>query len=592
MSSRPQRDRRRAGQDTLSRASSYRTQPQPKRRTQAQVVAHRLKIASNIALLVLVVLIARLAWVQLVWGPDLSVAAQQQRTRVFTDPARRGEITDKSGNQLAFTMQARSLTVSPKVLRDEIQARHEMKPDEYGTVDEVLKEISEEIPKMVKNSGNQPSKVNSKEIMEKLRADTNYEVLVRNVDPDVAADVTKKFEGVAADHQDIRQYPNGAIGENVIGKISMDGEGQFGLEASSDAMLAGVDGKRTLDVSARGQAIPGTQRDEVAVINGANVELTLDLDLQTYVQQQLEQAKTQSKAKGASAVVLDAKTGEVLAMANTGTIDPNGDITSQLEKGKNFDNPSVTSPFEPGSVAKVITAAAAIEDGVTKPDEVLQVPGSINMSGVTVKDAWDHGTVGYTTTGVFGKSSNVGTLMLAQRVGEDRFADMLEKFGVGQATGIELPSESEGLLPARSQWSGGTFANLPIGQGMSVTLLQMAGIYQAIANDVSALSRASSKRLLMRMVWSRSCRRRNGPRWSVLRPRRQWPTCSSLWCRAILPGFSRVRVLPLRWMVTRLPVRRVPPSRWTRRVTAIPIPNIGSRLRDSLRWIIRVLWWA
>ena len=474
MSSRPQRDRRRAGQDTLSRASSYRTQPQPKRRTQAQVVAYRLKIASNIALLVLVVLIARLAWVQLVWGPDLSVAAQQQRTRVFTDPARRGEITDKSGNQLAFTMQARSLTVSPKVLRE---------PDEYGTVDEVLKEISEEIPKMVKNSGNQPSKVNSKEIMEKLRADTNYEVLVRNVDPDVAADVTKKFEGVAADHQDIRQYPNGAIGENVIGKISMDGEGQFGLEASSDAMLAGVDGKQTLDVSARGQAIPGTRRDEVAVINGANVELTLDLDLQTYVQQQLEQAKTQSKAKGASAVVLDAKTGEVLAMANTGTIDPNGDITSQLEKGKNFDNPSVTSPFEPGSVAKVITAAAAIEDGVTKPDEVLQVPGSINMSGVTVKDAWEHGTVGYTTTGVFGKSSNVGTLMLAQRVGEDRFADMLEKFGVGQATGIELPSESEGLLPARSQWSGGTFANLPIGQGMSVTLLQMAGIYQAIAND-------------------------------------------------------------------------------------------------------------
>ena len=102
---------------------------------------------------------------------------------------------------------------------------------------------------------------------------------------------------------------------------------------------------------------------------------------------------------------------------------------------------------------------------------------------MTVKDAWEHGTVGYTTTGVFGKSSNVGTLMLAQRVGEDRFADMLEKFGVGQATGIELPSESEGLLPARSQWSGGTFANLPIGQGMSVTLLQMAGIYQAIAND-------------------------------------------------------------------------------------------------------------
>ena len=132
---------------------------------------------------------------------------------------------------------------------------------------------------------------------------------------------------------------------------------------------------------------------------------------------------------------------------------------------------------------KIVTAASAIEFGLSNPDEVLQVPGSIDMGGVTVGDAWEHGVTPYTTTGVFGKSSNVGTLMLAQRVGPERYAEMLDKFGLGQRTDVGLPGESAGLVPPIDQWSGGTFANLPIGQGLSMTLLQMTGMYQAIAND-------------------------------------------------------------------------------------------------------------
>ena len=181
-------------------------------------------------------------------------------------------------------------------------------------------------------------------------------------------------------------------------------------------------------------------------------------------------------------MVLDAKTAQVMAMATSDSIDPMGDIKKQLEQGKEFGNSTISAPFEPGSVAKIITAAGAIENEVTSPDEVHTVPGSIDMAGVNVKDAWDHGPAQYTTTGIFGKSSNVGTLMLVEKLGEDKFDQLLTGFGVGRATGIELPSESEGLLPQRAQWSGGTFANLPIGQGMSVTLLQMAGIYQTIAN--------------------------------------------------------------------------------------------------------------
>lgn len=471
--------------------------PQPGDSPEARL-SNRLRFARGIAVVVAGLLVARLGWVQIVWGPEFQAKAEAQRTRVYVDPARRGSITDHEGNLMAFTMQARSLTVSPNRLRDEIKERARqdlalegqlsaIPKDQLDGVlnqklDEKIEEMANEIPKIISEAGASVSKVNPDDIKEKIRADSHYEVLVRNVDPDVAAEVAKKFQGVAADHQDIRQYPNGAIGENVIGKISMDGEGQFGLEASSDALLAGVDGRLTQDFSADGQAIPGTARDEIPATDGSKIELTLDLDLQTYVQQQLEQAKVNSRAKEASAVVLDAKTGEILAMANSDTIDPTGDIAKQIEKGKSFDNPAVTHPFEPGSVAKIITAAAAIEQGLTTPDEVLTVPGSIHMSGVTVRDAWSHGDVPYTTTGVFGKSSNVGTLMLAERIGEDRFADYLDKFGLGRTTGVELPSESEGLLPARSQWSGGTFANLPIGQGMSVTLLQMASIYQTLAN--------------------------------------------------------------------------------------------------------------
>ncbi|AKE41566.1 cell division protein FtsI/penicillin-binding protein 2 [Corynebacterium kutscheri] len=473
--------------------------PQKSKEGQKALNNRRLKIAGTLIIAIVTVLIGRLALVQLWWGPSLSDLAAQQRTRVYVDAARRGEILDRNGQQLAYTMQSRSLTVSPTLLRSELRHVAEIEMRNSGEfyqvsgqaresritdlVSDYLKDYSEEIPKIIDDASASTSEVNSEDILKKLESDSSYEVLVRNVDPDIAQQIAQEYHGVAADLQNIRQYPNGAIAENVLGKISYDGQGQFGFEASNDALLSGIDGRSTVDVSTNGQVIPGTTRDTVPATNGATARLTLDLDLQTYVQQQIEQAVANSGAQSGEAVVLDVETGEVLAMANSDTIDPMGDIQRQIDQGKDFSNTSISAPFEPGSVAKIITAAGVIEDGLSTPDEVIQVPGSINMSGVTVKDAWDHGVVGYTTTGIFGKSSNVGTLLLAQRLGEQRFNDLLNKFGIGQTTGIELPSESQGLVPDISQWSGGTFANLPIGQGMSWTTLQMASVYQAIANE-------------------------------------------------------------------------------------------------------------
>ncbi|WP_336086003.1 peptidoglycan D,D-transpeptidase FtsI family protein [Nocardia sp. SSK8] len=435
----------------------------------------RLGIGRVTLLATLAVVALQLLYIQSLAAPALSAQAASQRTHKETEAAVRGPITDRHGNRLAFTITANALTFQPVRVREQLAEAKKAKP-KAPDPDQRLKDIAKFIHKKLGDSGPK-----EEELLDKLRSDKPFHYLARNVDPRIAAEITAEFPEVGAERQDLREYPGGALAANVVGATGWDGHGQIGLESALDSVLAGTDGSRTYDKGSDGAVIPGSYRDQQPAVNGYGVELTLDEDLQYYVQQQVQQAKQLSGAASASAVVLDAKTGQVLAMANDNTFNPA--LGPQHWASANMSNPSVAEPFEPGSVNKIVTAAAAIEYGVTNPDEVLQVPGSIRMAGVTVNDAWQHDVAPYTTTGVFGKSSNVGTLMLAQRVGEDRFADMLDRFGLGQRTGIGLPGESPGLLPARDQWSGGTFANLPIGQGLSMTTLQMTGMYQAIAND-------------------------------------------------------------------------------------------------------------
>ncbi|ANA98090.1 cell division protein FtsI [Mycobacteroides chelonae CCUG 47445] len=409
------------------------------------------------------------------------------------EKALRGTIVDSMGNKLAFTIEARALTFQPKKIREQLNKSWEESLkilQDPGKSDAVkaaaaktravdperrLQDIAAGVSAKL---GNKPD---AKSLLKKIRSDDTFAYLARSVDPAIAAEIIKEFPEVGAERQDIRQYPGGSLAANIVGSIDWEGYGLLGLEDSLDSALAGKDGSQTYDRGSDGAVIPGSYRDRHNAVNGSTVELTLDNDIQFYVQQQVQQAKDLSEARTVSAVVLDSKTGEVLAMANDNTFDPSQNLGKQ--GNREMGNLSVSSPFEPGSVNKVITASAVIENDLSNPDEVLQVPGSINMGGVTVRDAWPHGTVPFTTTGVFGKSSNVGTLMLAQRVGPERFMDLVDKFGLGQRTGVGLPGESSGIVPPIEQWSGSTFSNLPIGQGLSMTLLQMTGMYQAIAND-------------------------------------------------------------------------------------------------------------
>ncbi len=435
---------------------------------------YRYRVGNVVIFLALIVAAAQLFNLQVPQAAGLRAQAAGQLKVTDVDRAVRGSVTDRNSSKLAFTTEARALTFQPTKIRKQL-AEAKQKSPKAPDPDQRLMEIAKDISGKLNNSPDYAG------VLKKLRSNETFVYLARAVDPGIAAAISKKFPEVGAERQDIRQYPGGSLAANVVGGIDWDGHGLMGLEESMDSVLAGTDGSVTYDRGSDGVVIPGSYRNRHDAVNGATVELTLDSDIQFYAQQQVQLARDASGARNVSAVVLDAKTGQVLAMANDDTFDPSQDIGRQADK--QIGNLPVTSPFEPGSVNKIVTAASVIEFGLSNPDEVLSVPGSIDMGGVNIRDAWGHGVMPYTTTGVFGKSSNVGTLMLAQRIGPERYYEMLGKFGLGQRTGVGLPGESAGIVPPIDQWSGSTFSNLPIGQGLSMTLLQMTGMYQAIAND-------------------------------------------------------------------------------------------------------------
>ena len=472
----PQRRRRGASAAVTEGrpAKARRTRAATETGSDSSSFVYRYRVGNIVILVALVVAAAQLFNLQVPKAEALRAQAAGQLKVVDVDKAVRGSVVDRNFDKLAFTIEARALTFQPAKVRKQL-AEAKQKSPEAPDPDQRLIQIAKDVSTRLNNRPDFAA------VLKKLRSNETFVYLARAVDPAVAQAISAKFPEVGTERQDLRQYPGGSLAANVVGGIDWDGHGLLGLEDSMDSVLAGTDGSVTYDRGSDGVVIPGSYRNRHQAQNGSTVQLTLDDDIQFYVQQQVQMAEDASGARNASAVVLDAKTGEVLAMANDDTFDPSQDIGRQSDR--QIGNLPVSSPFEPGSVNKIVTAAAVIEAGLSNPDEVLAVPGVIGMGGVSIKDAWSHGVMPYTTTGIFGKSSNVGTLMLAQRLGPERFYEMLGKFGLGQRTGVGLPGESAGIVPPIDQWSGSTFSNLPIGQGLSMTLLQMTGMYQAIAND-------------------------------------------------------------------------------------------------------------
>ncbi len=296
----------------------------------------------------------------------------------------RGSIVDRNDDKLAFTIEARALTFQPNRIRKQLaeaRAKSAEAPEPQQRLRDIAREVSAPAGQQARHRHACSRSCKSDDI---LRLPGPRGRPRRS--PTRSSD---KFPEVGAERQDLRQYPGGSLAANIVGGIDWDGHGLLGLEDSLDSALAGTDGSVTYDRGSDGVVIPGSYRNRHDAVNGSTV--AVDPRRRHPVLRPAAGAAGQglSGAKNVSAVVLDAKTGEVLAMSNDNTFDPSQDIGRQGDR--QMGNLSVSSPFEPGSVNKIVTAASAIEYGLTNPDEVLQVPGSIDMGGVTVNDAWNHG---------------------------------------------------------------------------------------------------------------------------------------------------------------------------------------------------------
>ncbi len=407
--------------------------------------------------LLLVVVVGRLVVLQGVDGAAYAQAATDDRMAEYPIEAVRGEITDRNGQVLAYSVGAERVVADPAVVAD---------PTRTALALTTLLDVP------------------AAELTEKLSRDSRYVVLARHVSTDVTEQIRElplaTRSGLVFEDDPVRLYPAGAVGGQVVGFVGSDGNGLAGIEQTHEDVLAGTDGEKRVEVDNSGNEIPSGIDATTPATDGGSVQLTLDEDLQFVVQQRLDAACADGATTSASAVVLDVDSGEVAAMANCPGYDPGRYNETDPDL---LGNPVVSDVYEPGSVMKAVTLAAAIEEGKATKDTVLTVDGHIQAGDAVVTDAHDHEPIDFTVTGILAQSSNVGSIMLAREVGNSTLERYLRAFGLGSETGIELPGESAGILEDSADWTASRAANVPIGQGISVTTLQMASVYQALAND-------------------------------------------------------------------------------------------------------------
>jgi cell division protein FtsI (penicillin-binding protein 3) len=416
----------------------------------------RLRVGFAAVCVLLLVIGGRLVQLQGVDRSHLAEQAAAQRVDTVTLHALRGSILDRNGTVLAYTSDAQDITADPQQVPAAERTR-------YATVLSPLIQVPEA------------------SIVADLAKPGQYTLLATALSPATAQRVVDlSLPGIYTQATTQRQYPGGTTAANIIGTVHSDGTGAAGIEAEFNAVLAGRDGTMTYSVDNLGNVNPSSRTTTTPAVNGATVRLTIDQSLQYMAQQYLDAAVPQSGARGAQMAILDVHTGQVLALAASGTFDAADPNTINPDVPI---DPPVMSAFEPGSVQKSITFAAALQQRVITPRTVIDVPDTISMGGVNISDAWYHSTTPFTATGILAESSNVGTLKIAQRLGPVTWYRYEKLFGVGTPTGIELPAESSGYVPPLKDWSASTFANLPFGQGESMTVLQLASIYQTIANN-------------------------------------------------------------------------------------------------------------
>jgi cell division protein FtsI/penicillin-binding protein 2 len=380
---------------------------------------------------------------------SLSEKAKQQHVKVEDIQVRRGIIFDRQGRQLALNLELDSLYCEPDSLERDKKS---------------LKKLASAISKEPKT------------ILAKIPDKGKFVWLERKLDPDIAERVRNlNIEGIGLMNEAKRVYPKGRLASHIVGSVGVDNQALEGVELQYDQYLKTRGGKVLLERDARGRTLSSGVDKEA---KGNNIVLTIDEGLQGIVERELDKAMVQWKAAAVSAVMMDPYTGEILALANRPSYDPN-----DPGKAKNFEkrNRAITDYYEPGSTFKIVAGIGALEENIVKPHTLFDVSrGSIEVGGKTIHDVHKYGVL--TFKEVIQKSSNIGAIMIGMKLGKERIYKYAKLLGVGEKTGIDLPGEVSGLMHPPERWSGTSLGAIPIGQEVAVTPLQILRTYSAIAN--------------------------------------------------------------------------------------------------------------
>jgi cell division protein FtsI (penicillin-binding protein 3) len=402
-------------------------------------------------LLLLMGIMVRAFYLQGIQGSSFASQASSQQVDVIEVPGLRGPILDRNGLELAGSEPGASIYATPYQIKDAPKEARQVADALDADPDEVLDAIT------------QPG---------------GFSYVAKKVDLAKAGKVDKLgLEGIGQLPDTLRTRPQGDLASQVIGAVNEEGDGLSGLEASGDATLKGVNGERRIVKDALGDPIRLDNLGDAS--DGKPVQLTLDASIQAEAEKVLAEVAEQHDPVNASAIVMDTRNSQILAMANWPPVD-----LDHLEDASSDSllNIGTSYTYEPGSTFKAITVASALETGTVTPESTFTLTPSIQVYDRTIEESHARGTVNLSVADILAQSSNVGAVTIGLKMGGRKFSKWIDKFGFGHKTGIEYPGEEQGIVLPYKDWSGSTIGNVPIGQGLAVTPIQMVEAYGAIAN--------------------------------------------------------------------------------------------------------------
>jgi cell division protein FtsI/penicillin-binding protein 2 len=416
-----------------------------------RLIERRIGLLFGGFLLCFLVIVVRAFWLQGVQGSQLASEAAYQQTEVVTVPGLRGDLLDRRGNKLAASEDAATIYATPYQVKNPPQAAAKLAP--------ILDQ-------------------SKGEVLEALTAEGGFSYVAQKVDLSTAGKVEAlDLEGIGELPDTRRTYPQGEMAGQVIGAVGSEDQGLTGLEQGEESVLGGSDGERRIVNDALGEPIRQETAKETE--DGEDIELTLDPVIQQQTEEALNGVGETYSPKGATAIVVDPRSSQILAMANWPPVNP-----EDLSEASNEDllNKATGFTYEPGSTFKAFTVSAALMEKLVTPATEFVLAPQIQVADRTIEDAEARNTETMSVATILARSSNVGAVTIGLEVGAKKFSEWIDRFGFGRPTGVQFPAEERGIVPELDEYSGSTMGNLPIGQGISVTPMQMIAGYTAIAN--------------------------------------------------------------------------------------------------------------